>query len=563
MAQLAESLKDLLANPWCARDRRLGRDPVDPQLDSPSPSDFAHAKLQLAPSISKPACLGAPKLRPGGGLTGDHIGGAGRDLQPPNGPHSRPHRGRVVGEPLHQQNHLRSSRQGVPAVGHGHRASVVRPSVGGDQGAVDAGNGSHDSERSPGCLQGGPLLNVEFEVSVEPLGRPHRLGQGVDLGALGGQGGGEGPIVVIAESEVALSQLADHGSAAQTAESETVRLLSQEVHDQQRVAELLPALANQPGDLDGPDNSDHPVKPPRAGDRVSVRPEHQSGEIRPSTVRRPEQVPDRVHMNLQTGRLHLLLNPASGLSVGLGKKAPGEPGLIRLDHLGELHQLAPEPVLVRVLKADHDDAGDRSSRGPACAAPDANGTMAEMPTRADAIELLFETTTTDSLRRHGLALEAVMRQAARRVGGDEEEWAIAGLLHDFDYEAHPQEHPFWGRPVLESRGYSAEVVRAIQGHATFSGVNRDTEMARWLFALDELTGFVMAVALVQPGKVLSAVKPSSVRKKLKDKAFARSVLREDIALGSEELEIGIEELVELVVAGLAPIAAELGLGSGQ
>lgn len=186
-----------------------------------------------------------------------------------------------------------------------------------------------------------------------------------------------------------------------------------------------------------------------------------------------------------------------------------------------------------------------------------------MPTRSDALDLLYETTKTDSLRRHGLALEAVMRQAARRAGGDEEQWAITGLLHDFDYEAHPQEHPFWGRPVLEERGYPAEVVVAIQGHATFSGVARDTEMARWLFALDELTGFVMAVAMVQPGRDVSAVKTSSVRKKLKDKAFARGVLREDIALGSEELGIPVEELVELVVAGLTPIAAELGLGSSQ
>lgn len=189
--------------------------------------------------------------------------------------------------------------------------------------------------------------------------------------------------------------------------------------------------------------------------------------------------------------------------------------------------------------------------------------MATMPTRAEALDLLYETTQTQSLRRHGLALEAVMRQAARRVGGDEEEWAITGLLHDFDYEAHPKEHPFWGRPVLESRGYPPEVVLAIQGHATFSGVPRDTEMARWLFALDELTGFVMAVAMVQPERMVSAVKTSSVRKKLKDKSFARSVLREDIALGSEELGVVVEELTELVVAGLTPIAAELGLGSAE
>ncbi|MGH7612172.1 MAG: HDIG domain-containing metalloprotein [Candidatus Dormibacteria bacterium] len=182
-----------------------------------------------------------------------------------------------------------------------------------------------------------------------------------------------------------------------------------------------------------------------------------------------------------------------------------------------------------------------------------------MPDRTDALALLHETTQGESLRRHGLALEAVMREAARRVGGDEELWAIAGLLHDFDYEAHPQEHPFWGRPVLEARGYPQEVVVAIQGHATFSGVPRQTDMARWLFALDELTGFVMAVAMVQPGRQVGLVKSSSVRKKLKDRSFARSVLREDIALGAEELGVELEELVELVVRGLTPVASQLGL----
>ncbi|MGH7609495.1 MAG: HDIG domain-containing metalloprotein [Candidatus Dormibacteria bacterium] len=183
-----------------------------------------------------------------------------------------------------------------------------------------------------------------------------------------------------------------------------------------------------------------------------------------------------------------------------------------------------------------------------------------MPSRADALALLHETTAGESLRRHGLAVEAVMRAAARRAGADQELWAITGLLHDFDYEAHPEEHPFWGRPVLEAHGYPAEVVLAIQGHATFSGVARDSEMARWLFALDELTGFVVAVAMVQPGRQLALVKSSSVRKKLKDKSFARSVSREDIALGIEELGVELEELVALVVSGLAPVATELGLG---
>ncbi len=183
-----------------------------------------------------------------------------------------------------------------------------------------------------------------------------------------------------------------------------------------------------------------------------------------------------------------------------------------------------------------------------------------MPDRAHALQTLHQHTQTDSLRRHGLAVEAVMRAAALRVGADQELWGLSGLLHDFDYEAHPDEHPFWGRTVLEAAGYPDEVVLAIQGHANFSGVPRETDMARWLFALDELTGFVMAVAMVQPGRAVSAVKTSSVAKKLKDKSFARSVSREDIAQGTGELGVPIEDLVALVVSALTPIAAELGLG---
>ena len=183
-----------------------------------------------------------------------------------------------------------------------------------------------------------------------------------------------------------------------------------------------------------------------------------------------------------------------------------------------------------------------------------------MPNRADALALLEEHTKTDSLRRHGLALEAVMRAAAERDGGDLELWGITGLLHDFDYEGHPDEHPFWGRPVLEEHGYPTEVVLAIQGHANFSGVPRESPMARWLFALDELTGFVMAVAMVQPGRTVSSVRAQSVRKKLKDKAFARSVSREDIAQGTAELGLDLDELVQLVVDALTPISSEIGLG---
>jgi putative nucleotidyltransferase with HDIG domain len=186
-----------------------------------------------------------------------------------------------------------------------------------------------------------------------------------------------------------------------------------------------------------------------------------------------------------------------------------------------------------------------------------------VPPREDALALLHEHTRTDSLRRHGLAVEAVMREVARRRGEDRELWGITGLLHDFDYEAHPDDHPRWGRPVLEAQGYPEAVVRAIQAHATHGDVPRDTDLARWLFACDELTGFVYAVALVQPNREVDRVTPASVRKKLKDRSFARSVSREDIALGTAELGVDLEELVPIIVAALAGASRDLGLSCGQ
>jgi predicted hydrolase (HD superfamily) len=182
-----------------------------------------------------------------------------------------------------------------------------------------------------------------------------------------------------------------------------------------------------------------------------------------------------------------------------------------------------------------------------------------VPTRDEALALLHEHTKTDSLRRHGLAVEAVMREVARRRGEDETLWGITGLLHDFDYEAHPDDHPRWGRPVLEAHGYPESLVRAIQAHATHGDVPRDTDLARWLFACDELTGFVLAVALVQPNREVDRVTAASVRKKLKDKAFARSVNRDDIALGTAELGVELEELVPMIVAALAGASRDLGL----
>jgi predicted hydrolase (HD superfamily) len=179
--------------------------------------------------------------------------------------------------------------------------------------------------------------------------------------------------------------------------------------------------------------------------------------------------------------------------------------------------------------------------------------------RDEALELLHEYTKTDQLRRHGVSVEAVMRAGARKHGGDEETWGIVGLLHDFDYEMFPDKHPMAGKPILEERGVPQEIVYAIQCHADFTGYERRTPMDRMIFAVDELTGFVIACALVQPDKSLAAVKTSSVRKKLKDKAFARAVIRDDIWKGMEELGADFDEHVQFVIDALKPIATEIGL----
>ncbi|MCM2314665.1 MAG: HDIG domain-containing protein [Thermoanaerobaculia bacterium] len=183
-------------------------------------------------------------------------------------------------------------------------------------------------------------------------------------------------------------------------------------------------------------------------------------------------------------------------------------------------------------------------------------------TRADALAILHRYTQSDSLRKHALAVEQAMRACARRYGGDEDRWGQCGLLHDFDYEAYPtaEEHPFVGSKILEAEGWGEEFRRAILGHAEYTGVPRDTMMARALFACDELCGFLTACALVQPGKTLAEVKVSSVKKKLKDKAFARSVNRDDIVNGARELEVELEAHIEFVLGSLCEIAPELGLG---
>jgi len=189
-----------------------------------------------------------------------------------------------------------------------------------------------------------------------------------------------------------------------------------------------------------------------------------------------------------------------------------------------------------------------------------------MPNRDDAWELLCEYTKGDSLRKHALAVEAAMRAAAKRYGeadADVDEWGLVGLLHDFDYEMFPtpDQHPFTGANILCGRGYSDRMIRAIMGHATYTGVPRDTDLARALFATDELCGFLVACALVRPNKSLDDLEVSSVKKKLKDKAFARSVNRDDIRLGVEELGVPLEDHVRFVIDALRPIQKEIGLNS--
>ena len=187
-----------------------------------------------------------------------------------------------------------------------------------------------------------------------------------------------------------------------------------------------------------------------------------------------------------------------------------------------------------------------------------------MPTREDAWELLCEYTKGKSLRQHALAVEAAMRAAAARYGGpgeDVDEWGLVGLLHDFDYEMFPtaDEHPYKGANILCGRGYSERFIRAIMGHATYTGVPRDTAMARALFATDELCGFLVACALVRPSKSLDDLEVSSVKKKLKDKAFARTVNRDDIRQGVEELGVELDEHVRFVIEALKPVQREIGL----
>ena len=165
------------------------------------------------------------------------------------------------------------------------------------------------------------------------------------------------------------------------------------------------------------------------------------------------------------------------------------------------------------------------------------------------------------MRKHALAVEACLRAYARKFSADEELWGAVGLLHDFDYDKYPsaQEHPYKGNEILEERGYSDEIRRAIMSHADYTRVVRETPMEKALFACDELAGFITAVALVKPGKSLAEVEAKSVRKKMKDKAFARSVSRDDIVNGAKELGVDLDEHIGFCLDAMKGIAGELGL----
>jgi putative nucleotidyltransferase with HDIG domain len=184
-----------------------------------------------------------------------------------------------------------------------------------------------------------------------------------------------------------------------------------------------------------------------------------------------------------------------------------------------------------------------------------------MNDRAAAWCLLTEFTQSESLRKHALAVEACMRAYARKFSEDQELWGMVGLLHDFDYDRYPsvEDHPYRGNEILQERGYSDEIRRAIMSHAEYSGVTRDTPMEKALFACDELAGFITACALVKPSKSLAEVEAASVKKKMKDKAFARSVNRADITNGAADLGVDLEQHIGFCIEAMRGIAGELGL----
>lgn len=188
--------------------------------------------------------------------------------------------------------------------------------------------------------------------------------------------------------------------------------------------------------------------------------------------------------------------------------------------------------------------------------------------RSAALALMHEYTASDALRRHMYAVEVAMRAMAERYGADPDVWGVVGLLHDFDYERFPnadhapdREHPAEGVRLLAARGLPEDAQQAILGHAAYTGVARTTAMARALFAVDELSGFLVACALVRPSKSLADLEVGSVKKKLKDKAFARGVSRDDVHTGAAELGVPLDDVISMVLAALRPHERVLGLGA--
>jgi putative nucleotidyltransferase with HDIG domain len=189
-------------------------------------------------------------------------------------------------------------------------------------------------------------------------------------------------------------------------------------------------------------------------------------------------------------------------------------------------------------------------------------------TRDRAVALMHEYTPSDALRKHMYAVEAAMRAMADKYGGDPDEWGLVGLLHDFDYERFPNHehsptegHPAEGVRLLAAQGFPEHLQRAILGHATYSGVPRDTPLARALFAVDELCGFLVACALVRPSRSLTDLEVASVKKKFRDKAFARGVSREDVEQGARELDVPLDEHIGFVLQALRPVERSFGLGT--
>jgi putative nucleotidyltransferase with HDIG domain len=198
-------------------------------------------------------------------------------------------------------------------------------------------------------------------------------------------------------------------------------------------------------------------------------------------------------------------------------------------------------------------------------APQRNNAPMSQPTRDEAWALVCDWVESDSLRKHLLGVEAAMRGYARKLGGDEEEWAVVGLVHDLDYERHPDlddeenGHPRTALRLFEEKGWPQELIDAVAGHATFLDVPRETEMAKALFAVDELSGFVAACSLVRPTGI-EGLTPKSVKKKLKQPSFAAGVNRDEVRQGAEELGVDFDEHVAFVIESMAEHADELGLG---